>query len=30
MQVLKTMYDDEFIALLKYVAKVADEYERDV
>jgi hypothetical protein len=30
MQIVRTMDDDEFVTLLKYVAKVADEYERDV
>jgi hypothetical protein len=29
MQILKTMNDDELVALLGYVAKVADKYERD-
>ena len=30
MQIVRTMDDDEFVTLLKYVSKVADEYERDV
>lgn len=30
MQIVKTMDDNEFVTLLKYVAKVADNYERDV
>ncbi|MFV1468253.1 hypothetical protein VBY75_11275 [Idiomarina sp. HB] len=30
MQIVRTMDDDEFVTLLKYVAKVADEYESDV
>lgn len=30
MQIVRTMDDDEFVTLLDYVAKVADEYERDV
>ena len=29
MQILKTMNDDELVALLGYVAKAADKYERD-
>ena len=29
-QIVRTMDDDEFVTLLNYVAKVADEYERDV
>ena len=29
-QIVKTMDDDEFVTLLKYVARKADEYERDV
>ena len=29
MQILKTMNDDVLVALLGYVAKVADKYERD-
>ncbi len=29
-QIVKTMDDGEFVMLLNYVAKVADEYERDV
>ena len=30
MQIVKTMDDDELVALLEKVAEVADEYERDV
>ena len=30
MQIVRTMDDDEFVTLLDYVARVADEYERDV
>lgn len=29
-QLVRTMDDDEFVTLLNYVAKIADEYERDV